>query len=87
MNEEAPQKRVFEQTTIENMAKEIAAGQKKTLKILMLLFGTIIFFSVLIFSPKHNAILLEKLIMMVALTILCLSRLSMIYPHNNESQK
>lgn len=77
----------FEQTTIENMTKEITDNQKKTFRILALLFGTIIFFCVLIFSPKHEAALTEKLIMIAATTVLSFGWLSMVYPHNNESQK
>lgn len=78
---------VFEQTAMENMAKEITVNRRKTFRILALLFGTIIFFCVLIFTPKHEAALTEKLIMIAATTVLSFGWLSMIYPHNNESQK
>ncbi len=77
----------FNQTAMENMAKEITANQKTIFRILALLFGTIIFFCVLIFSPKHEAALAEKLIMMAATTVLSFGWLSMVYPYNNESQK
>lgn len=73
--------------TEENMSKKIVDGQKGTFRILTLLFGTIIFFGVLIFSPKHEAALAEKLIMMAATAVLSFGWLSMVYPHNNESQK
>lgn len=72
---------------MKNITKEIADRQQNTFRILALLFGTIIFFCVLIFTPKHEAALTEKLIMIAATTVLSFGWLSMIYPHNNESQK